>query len=305
MRRIALIATSLVAAIAVALVARRLLARQPAGPIRCARSSTTRRSRSRARTCGSPAPRSASIQSLDVCTPASVPGGLASEQGRGHDRDRRPARSRRSTPTRTARSGPQSLIGEQYVDCQPGQLERAAAAEDHQRAGRGHLPAAGDAHELAGRLGHRPGHLAGADPRAVRADPRRARHRPGRARLGSQRRDPPRQSGARATPTRCCRSSRARTSSWRSWRPTPTRCSRRSRTCAQQLSDFVVQANTTSVASAARADDIARVVPAVPAVPAPAAPADGRPRQARRPGDAADGRARPERRRRSAASSRT
>ena len=73
----------------------------------------------------------------------------------------------------------------------------------------------------------------------------------------------------------------------------------------RQISGFITQANTTSVASAAAGSRHLAHLPAVPVVPAPAAPADGRPGNAGRPGHAADDRARAERRRRSGASSPT
>ena len=62
-----------------------------------------------------------------------------------------------------------------------------------------------------------------------------------------------------------------------------------------QLAGFVTQANTTSVASAQRAADISAHVQRVPVVPAPAAAADGRSGHAGRPGHAADDQPGPER----------
>ena len=190
MRRLASIAVVLIAGPACLGVARSgLLERRGATRTSSARSSTTPRSRSPARTCGSPARRSArSSRSTSRAASRSGP------------RSRSRSTTRGFTPfyaNATCAIRPQSLIGEKYVDCEPGHLERAAADADHERARHRQLLPAGHADELAGRLGHRPGHLPGADPRAVRADPRRARHRAGGARLGPERRHPPRQPSAR------------------------------------------------------------------------------------------------------------
>ena len=68
-----------------------------------------------------------------------------------------------------------------------------------------------------------------------------------------------------------------------------TRSWRRSRAPSTQLSDFVVQANTTSVASAARAADISRSFQLFPEFLRQLRPLRRRPRAARRPGHAADG----------------
>ena len=89
-----------------------------------------------ARTCASPARRSGRSSRSTV-----------DRRGQRRPRSRLESTtraSRRSTPTRPARSGPQSLIGENYVDCDPGTLVVAAAAEDRKRPRQGQLLPAGD-----------------------------------------------------------------------------------------------------------------------------------------------------------------
>ena len=129
-----------------------------------------------------------SIQSLDV-TP-----------DRRHAAVRSSIDDARFTPfyaNATCSIRPQSLIGERYVDCDPGrsslpqlpQIKRGPGAGSH------YLPVTRTT--LAGGLRHRPGHLSAADRAALLADPQRARHRPRGPRLRPQRHHPSRQPGAR------------------------------------------------------------------------------------------------------------
>ena len=103
----------------------------------------------------------------------------------------RPARSPRSSSRSPTFAGfrkdvfcevkPQSLIGEYYLDCEPGTSRRARAEDDPRRADRGDDPAR-----------RRARHPAPPGPRALRAHPVRARHGARRARRGPQHDDPPR-----------------------------------------------------------------------------------------------------------------
>ena len=151
-----------------------------------------------------------------------------------------------------------------------------SSQQDHAAArarGRYYLPV--DAHELAGRLRHRPGHLAAADPAALRADPQRARHRPRRARLGSQRGHPSRQSGARlhrqGAPDPGAPEPAAGAAGDRLRRG--ARAARAGQAPDRRTSSS--QANTTSVASAARAADISRSFQLFPSFLRQLRPLDG------------------------------
>ena len=88
---------------------------------------------------------------------------------------------------------PQSLIGEEYVDCTPGTASTPPLPRIHSGPGHGQLLPAGHPDELADRLRHRPGHLDRAGAPVAGGDHQRVRDRPGGAWLGSQRGHPPRQ----------------------------------------------------------------------------------------------------------------
>ena len=108
-----------------------------------------------------------SISSLDV---------TAEPQGGGHARDH--GSSLHAVPRQRHVRDPPAVADRRALRrLRARQHERAAADQDHQRPGSRFLPAAGYADQFAGRLRHRPEHLPGADPRAVRGDPQRARDR--------------------------------------------------------------------------------------------------------------------------------
>ena len=122
---------------------------------------------------------------------------------------------------------PQSLIGEYFVDCQPGTSRRAAP---------GRRPPARGADQLHDR--DRPGerHHAPALSRPPAADRGRARRRPRGPPGRPQRRAPPRPSRRCARRARRCASSAARRGRSRSSSATPTRSSARSRTASRTWS---------------------------------------------------------------------
>ena len=210
------------------------------------------------------------------------------QEGRGHAAHRRrglhPLEARRAA----ARSAPQGLIGEKFVDCQPGSSS-APAARRASTSGDGEgerlLPV--EQHQLAG--GPRPAqrHHAAALPAALRDPAERVRHRPRGPRRGAERGHPPRQPGA----------ARDRQGAEDPRRPEPHAgapgarlrpgARRRSRASASTFADFIVQANATGEASAERRGDLSAQHPAAARLPARAAAADGGPRGLRRPGHAA------------------
>ena len=217
-------------------------------------------------------------------------GTIVGESGPPASRRRSPWRSTArpsspSTPTRRARSGSQSVIGEKFVDCNPGLRPPEADANTWRGPGAGTLLPAGDQHQLASRLRHRPGHLARARQRAVRPDPQRAGHWAGRSGGGPERGHPP--GGPGPGLHRSCAADPG------SGEPRAGRAGHgfrhRPRPLAQfkrQLAGFVVHANTTAVASAARATDIQRSFHLLPTFLARSAPADGRSGVAGRSGNA-------------------
>ena len=106
---------------------------------------------------------------------------------------------------------PQSLIGEYFVDCQPGSSREAGRRRhDPRRADQLHDP---------GRPGQQ--HPAPPLPGAAAADHRRAGHRPGRPRRGPGRGAPPRPSRVCARPAGRCGSWPTRTATIQTFIATP------------------------------------------------------------------------------------
>ena len=173
---------------------------------------------------------------------------------------------------------PQGLIGEKFVECEPGSRRPRQLAQIENGAGEGERLLPLDQHQLAGR--HRPAqrHPAAAVPPALRDPAERVRHGPGRPRRRAQRGHPPRQPGAArdrqaagdprpAEPLARPAGARLR----RGARPAGAR--------ARRVSDWIVQANATGEASAERARrHQPRHRPAA-RLPAQAEAADGRPRR--------------------------
>ena len=151
-----------------------------------------------------------------------------------------------------------------YVDCTPGTAAAPALNRDQERPGHGHVLPAGHPHELAGRLRHRPGHLARAGPQRLaiilnelgtglaargsdlnavihRADPALGYTDQVLKILAGQNRALAQLATDSATVL------------------TPLANQRKA------LADFIVQANTTAVASATRAADISKSIQLLPA----------------------------------------
>ena len=124
------------------------------------------------------------------------------------------------TPPATIK--PQSLIGEYYVDCQPGTLGGEARHGRHGHDRR-------RAHHLDDPAGPGQQHPAPALPRAPAADHRRARAPAWPAARRTSRRCSSARTRACARPARRCRSWATRTASSRTSSPTPTRSSASSR----------------------------------------------------------------------------
>ena len=205
----------------------------------------------------------------------------------------RPARSRtagfapfRADAQCTVR--PQSLIGEKFVECEPG---RRRSAERWRRSttatARASTCCRWSRHQLAG--GPRPGqqHPAPALPRAPRDPARRVRHGPGGPRRGPQRGDPPRQPGA----------ARDRPRARDPGRPEPACWPKLARDSDEALAPLAREKRAGHRTSSSRPTRPARPPPSaattssagiqrLPALPARAAPADGRPRRLRRRGHA-------------------
>ncbi len=194
--------------------------------MRSARSSTTPRSRFPAKTSGSPGAPVGSIQSLDVCTKAPCPQGSPLNKAAVtitvDNADFTPFYGNAHCAIR-----PQSLIGEKYVDCQPGSSSSPPLQKISSGPGKGSylLPVANTTSPVDSDI------VQDISQQPIRqrfcADPRRAWHGPGGAWVGPQRRDPPGESGARADRQGPARSWRTRTRCWRVWPPSPMRCWRR------------------------------------------------------------------------------
>ena len=90
----------------------------------------------------------------------------------------------------------QGLIGEKFVECEPGSSDAKELARNRGGRRRGRAPAPGREHELARRPRPAEQHPAAALPGALLDPAQRARNRPRRARRGAQRGHPPRESGA-------------------------------------------------------------------------------------------------------------